>query len=420
MKRALLAAITLVLTAACGIGDRPDPNHLTMTVWTSDQAQLRAFQELGDAFAATRPGVAVRIQSVPQTEYVTKLSVRLAGGDPPDLGWLGAPDAVSMAAKGRLADVGRALREDPGYHFDDYVPAAFTNWRSGDAVYGIPFSTSPFFTIYNKDMLARAGLPEPAELAARGEWTWARMAELTARLKPTLPPGSHAFESNEGGMYGPLVWATLDPLLRAHGTVVYQREDRSCRLADRAAVEAIGLYHRMAFAEGTATPPGSQPGFYAGKTAITITQLSRLSQLQGSTFGWGVAPLPAGPGGQPHVTGQAGMVVFRQSDNPKLATELLKFLSERASTERLAQFYPPARRSVLAQSDRLYAKSPAVTDILVRGITDGEAFAYPENWPQIRATAEPALDKLWTRTADVPGVLQGICDRIGPMLRSKR
>ncbi|SFP08192.1 multiple sugar transport system substrate-binding protein [Amycolatopsis arida] len=421
--RCLLAASVLAVTAACGVGDQASAGTLTMTVWTSNEAQLALLDRLADDFAAEHDGADVRIQSVPQADYITKLSVRLAGGDPPDLGWLGAPDAVGMAASGQLADVGPALRADQGYRFDDFVPAAFTNWRDGEAVYGVPFSTSPFFVIYNKDLFAGASLPDPAELAARGQWTWERLAGLARELQPTLPGGGFVFQSNEGSVYGPLSvsWPTLDPLLRAHGAGFYDPASKECTLDSPGAERAIGELHRMAFVDGTAVPPGAQADFYAGNAALTITQLSRLSQLDGATFEWGVAPLPGGPGGQPHVTGQAGLVVFEQARNRELATEFLRFLTSERGVRELAQFYPPARRSVLADAEGISAGSAlppeAFETILVPSITEGHTFQYPRAWPEIKTTAQPLFDELWSPAADVPGVLRRLCDAVDPLLR---
>lgn len=416
------AAVAALAAAACGVGGSGDAasGDLTMTVWTADEAQLAALNALATEFGATHDGAKVEIQSIPQSDYLTKLSVRLSGGNPPDVGWLGAPDAVGLAAAGRLADLTESLRLDPEYALDDFVPAAFTNWRHEDRVYGVPFSTSPFFTIYNKDMLAAAGLPDPAELAARGEWTWERLAEMSRTLQPTLPQGTYAFQSNEGAVYGPLVWTTLDPLVRSYGGAVYDPTTGDCRLDDDEAVAAVGLYHRMVFADRTAVPPGTEANFFAGNAAFTITQLSRLSQLEGSDFAWGVTQLPAGPGGPVAVTGEAGFVAFQDSPHRDLAVELLKFLTSRTSMEKLARFYPPARSSVLDQSETLYAESilpmQAVRDVLVPGIREGEPFPYPASWPQIRQVAEPVFGRLWAPDADVPAVLHNLCQQIAPLL----
>jgi multiple sugar transport system substrate-binding protein len=420
--RPVAAAVVVALSAAaCGIGgsDRA-PGELTMTVWTADQAQLAALDELTAEFAESHEGTSIEIQSIPQDDYLTKLSVRLSGSNAPDVGWLGAPDAVGLTAAGRLADLTAALESDPGYALDDFVPAAFTNWRDDGRIHGVPFSTSPFFTIYNKDLLAAAGLPDPAALAARGEWTWERLAAMARTLQPRLPPGSYAFQSNEGAVYGPLVWTTLDPLLRSFGGAVHDPATGECRLDDAESVAAVDLYHRMVFADGTAVPPGSEADFFAGDAAFTLTQLSRLGQLEGGDFAWGVTALPAGPGGPVAVTGQSGFVAFEDSPNRDLAVELVKFLSTRSSAERLAQFYPPARNSVLDEAGTVYADSvlpaQAVQDVLVPGIREGEPFPYPAIWRQVRGIAEPVFDRLWTPDAEVPAVLGDICEQITPLL----
>lgn len=422
-KALTAVAAALLLAAGCGVGSSGNSNTLTMTVWTSDARQLSALNDLASRFSSSHNGVHVQIQSIPQNDYLTKLSVRLAGNDAPDLGWMGAPDAVGMSAAGQLVDLTPALQGDQAYRLDDYVQPAFTNWRSNGALYGVPFSTSPFFTIYNKTLFAKAGLPDPGELAARGDWTWTQLADLARRLQPTLPQGSYAFESNEGGMYGPLAWATLDPLVRAFGTSIYDPANGKCLLDTPQATAAVALYRQMTFTDRTAVPPGAQADFYAGRAAVTVTQLSRLSQLKGANFQWGVAALPAGPGAAPAITGQAGLVVFKKSHNQQLATELLKFMTSADATRTLAPYYPPARTSVLADAGRIYANGPlpadAVQNVLVAGISNGQAFQYPAQWSRARTTAQPILDQLWTPQANAPDVLHSLCSALTPVLQGR-
>ncbi|MEV4810912.1 ABC transporter substrate-binding protein [Micromonospora avicenniae] len=416
-------AATLAVTG-CGVGSGDSggsSDNMTMTVWTTNPDQLKLLNDLTAEFSKTHGGGKVEIQSIPQADYLTKISIRLSGGTPPDLGWMGAPDAVGMAKNGQLVDLGPQLKDDASYQFDDFVPASFTNWQSGDQVWGVPFSTSPFFTIYNKDLLAKAGAQDPAKLAASGDWTWQTLSDLGRKVQPTLPTGSYAFQSNDGGIYGKLVWTTLEPLIRAYGGKVFDPDTGQCQLNSPQSVAAVQAYRAMAFTDKTAVPPGNEADFFAGKAAVTFTQTSRLSQLKGAGFDWGVAPLPAGPGGPVNFTGQAGLVAFKGGKHEKLATELLKYISGKEGTEKLASFFPPARKSVLAEAEQIYAQGPlpkdAINSVLVSGIEKGYPFRYPSAWPEVLQTSAPVFDKLWAQNANAQDVMNDLCQQLDPLLK---
>jgi multiple sugar transport system substrate-binding protein len=422
------ALLATLVSAGCGVGgdsqDRSGSKRLTMTVWTTNPVQLKLLGDLGAEFSKAHGGGKVEIQSIPQADYLTKLSIKLSGGTPPDVGWMGAPDAVGMSKYDQLVNLGPDLKKDPSYNIGDFVPAAFTNWQGSGQLWGVPFSTSPFFTIYNKNLLAKAGAPDPAQLAASGRWTWPALADLGRRMQPTLPAGSYVFQSNDGGIYGKLVWTTLEPLVRAYGGRVFDPDTGECQLNSRQSVDAVEAYRAMVFTDKTAVPPGNQADFFAGKAAVTFTQTSRLSQLKGANFTWGVAPLPAGPGGPVNFTGQSGLVAFKDGKHQKLAIELIKFMTSKAGTEKLASSFPPARRSVLAEAKQIYSRGPlppdAIDPVLVSSIENGHPLQYPATWPQVLQTSAPFFDKLWTRNANVPGVLNSLCQQLDPLLKHGR
>lgn len=51
-------------------------------------------------------------------------------------------------------------------------------WQKDGKVYGVPFSTSPFLIYYNKDMFDKAGVEDPNQLAAKGEWNMQKFQEV--------------------------------------------------------------------------------------------------------------------------------------------------------------------------------------------------------------------------------------------------
>jgi multiple sugar transport system substrate-binding protein len=81
----------------------------------------------------------------------------------------------------------------------------------------------------------------------------------------------------------------------------------------------------------------------------------------------------------------------------------------------MAQFFPPARSSVLA-SDAFIQSNPAISPeqmaMVKDAIENGVVLPAHENYPQIFAAMSPRVDALWQADADVGAVMASVCDAI--------
>jgi multiple sugar transport system substrate-binding protein len=187
-------------------------------------------------------------------------------------------------------------------------------------------------------------------------------------------------------------------------------------------VDAMTFIHDAIFKTKAIPGPGIAADFFAGDAAMTITQISRASLLpKDKPFAWDLVPLPKGPAGDYAVVGQAGIGVFAQGKNPQAAADFLAFFTNPENSKKLAQFFPPARTSLLNVDTLAKANpllSPAQIDaVVVKGIASGHVKLSHANFPEIQQTARAALDAMWTPDADVPAVLKSVCDRIQPLLQ---
>jgi multiple sugar transport system substrate-binding protein len=176
----------------------------------------------------------------------------------------------------------------------------------------------------------------------------------------------------------------------------------------------------MIFADQSMVPPGTEVDFYAGGAGMTLGQLSRVNRLAEASFEWSIAPLPEGAGGYQPVVGQAAMVVFNNSRNREVAIDFVKFLTTEENVARLAQFFPPARDSVL-DSEAVVAANPLVpVDLMesavIGAIRQGRVLPSSAEFPRVELMVRPLLDELWVEGADVQAVADTICDTISPLL----
>src|SRR5688500_17877285 len=118
--------------------------ELRFTIWSGNEAHLAMLNGIAESFKATHPDVTVRFETIPPADYTQKLTFQLAGGNPPDAGWMMEDAAPTFANAGVLEDLAPALNSAEGYEFGDFTEPALGLWKSGDKGYGVPFSTSPF------------------------------------------------------------------------------------------------------------------------------------------------------------------------------------------------------------------------------------------------------------------------------------
>jgi multiple sugar transport system substrate-binding protein len=271
--------------------------------------------------------------------------------------------------------------------------------------------------LYNRDLFVAAGTPTPAELIATGEWTWENLAVAAKAI--TDMTDAYGFQSTDGALYTGNFWATLIPIVRGFGGDAWTA-DNACTFNSAETVAGLQFIHNLIFTEQSMVPPGTEVDFYAGSAGMTLGQLSRVNRLTNAEFAWSIAPLPAGPAGYQSVIGQAAMVVFNNGRNRETAIDFVRFLTSEPNVARLAQFFPPARASVL-NSEALVTANPLVPAELMQtavidAIQQGQVLPSSAQFPRVELLVRPLLDDLWTADADVQAVTNSICEQINPLL----
>ena len=167
------------------------------------------------------------------------------------------------------------------------------------------------FIAYNKDILAQAGVEVmPAELYAKGEWTWEKFREIAKQIKDNT--GIWAYQTGNGEGYTARVTNNLLMLIRSYGSDAWDAEG-NVTIDNEASVQAVQFFHDMVYVDGSIVPPGDESSFVTGTAAMTSCQKSELGALADVTWKWDVAPIPAGPAGEVPMIGQAALCANSQS-----------------------------------------------------------------------------------------------------------
>lgn len=416
LKLAAASAAMLLPLAWNGVAWAQDAVNLRMTTWSANEAHLALFNEIAEGFKATHPNVSVTFEPLPFDNYTTTLTTQIAGGNPPDLAWIFETSATDFVNSGALAPLTDAFSATEGYDLADVTDSATALWKRDGQLFAYPFSTSPFAVFANTDLITAAGAKTPAELIAAGEWNWDNMLASAKAVSDT------------GNAEGLVVrdfnfqnWQNLTAVWRAWGANAWSADGKTCTFTDPAMVDAMTRIHQAIFQDGSLPGPGETVDFFTGDAAFTITQISRASLLpKEDAFGWDLVPLPAGPAGEYSVVGQAGVGAFANGANAETAVEFLAYFTNKENSQKLAQFFPPARASLL-NAETLGTTNPLLSpeqieNVVVAGISTGQVVSGHTNFAQIQQTVRASLDSLWVADADVAGVLQSTCDSINPLL----
>jgi multiple sugar transport system substrate-binding protein len=94
-------------------------------------------------------------------------------------------------------------------------------------------------------------------------------------------------------------------------------------------------------------------------------------------------------------------------------------MTSKANVATMAQFFPPARKSVL-ESDAFTKSNKLIPPEQMAKVSDaikeGHVLPSHEHSPQILAAMAPRVDTLWKPNADVAKALQAVCAAIKPQL----
>lgn len=413
----LLAASALALSG-CAAPAEPDPVdvELRMTVWTSNEDQLALFDSIADEYIADHPEVkSITFDALPFEDYTTTLTTQIAGGNAPDLAWVLENAAPDFVASGALTDLTATFEATEGYEFDDLSASATELWRSGDELVAYPFSTSPFVVFANDDLLAAAGQPTSAELQASGQWNWEDISAIGSAVNAATGKAGFVIRDFEY-----LTWDNLASVWLGWGAAPWSEDGTECQFDSDEMSDAFAFLHDAAFTSKSMPGPGTTADFFAGEAAFTVTQISRASLLADGGFAWNLLPLPEGPVGEYSMVGQAAIGALAQGENPEVAAEFLAFFSNPANAEKLAQYFPPPRESLL-NSEVLAAANPILSaeqleNVVVPAIGTGVVRPQHTDSAEIGQQVRSALDAIWVADADIPAVLESVCGAIDPLL----
>ncbi len=333
-----LLALTL---AACG-GDSGEPEadqdpgsestvdpadlDAELTWWdTSDPTnEGPAFEKLIQQFNETYPNVTINYESVPFGDAQNKFKTAAQSDS-------GAPDILraEVAWVPEFASLGYlfALDGTPLLEDTNFLETPLSSNVYEDQTYGVPQVTDTLGLMYNKALFKKAGIDAPPA-------TWDEVADASAKLQKV---GADGIYINSGGYF-------LLPFIYGEGGDLVDTDAQKITVNSPENVAGIETAQDLV-KSGAAVKPDANDSygtmmtlFKEGKVGMIINGPWETAAVSEDTkFGGfdnlGVAPVPAGDGGQGAPVGGHNYVIYSGMDDAKAdaAIAFVQFMSSAES-----------------------------------------------------------------------------------------
>ena len=185
MKKLLLLSLVLVISGLIFAGGTAEGKE-TLVWWHHmplDGAQGKLFQKYIKEFEAKNPDIDVVMESIPHTQYITKLPTAIAAGEAPDLFGLSYRQLYTYYENGVLAPMDRIAFDAVGVTSleelkKQWAPGALEVYQVGDNYYGLPFQFNIYAYVINTKHFKEAGLDPDKDYPK----TWDEVYEVAQKL----------------------------------------------------------------------------------------------------------------------------------------------------------------------------------------------------------------------------------------------
>ena len=348
------------------------------------------------------------------SSYQDKLLTNLSAGTAPDVFWIPGTDVARFVQEGVILDL-REYASATGHNDADFYPGPMghlttdpATGQPADKLWGLPRDVSTFAIYVNQDLVAEAGVDNPLDLAASGEWTWDKFKEVSEGIAALGGEIKGYGQSNWWGPNG--AW------INAAGGNFFSDDRSACALDSAEAAAGLSFLSEL-YAGGSAVPFGEdpEPGFRAGTVGMFQNGRWATPGIRTVEFNWDVVGLPEGPAGPGNWLFWGAYVVNANTEHPEQAWALVQALT---STEVQAQISElganvPSRVSQDALDAFLGFTPPANNQAFLVGLSNNPTTEGPlwlGSWPEFDAVQGPAIGDVISGARAVEDFSANICN----------
>lgn len=207
-----------------------------------------AYSAIAEAFNKSHPGYKLRVELYPFAEYISKLTVMILSGSPPDVFQTWAQYRPSWVAQGLLMDLTPFWEKSAIAQSAELYPFVLQAAMQDGKIWGVPHDFNQMAWVLNVDEFNRAGIPLPDE-----NWTVEDMVNYAVRM--TDPDrGVYGVQLNGHWSISSWQWAVL---FNGQG---WLSDDRKQVLVDGPEmIEMLEMWYDLVFTRRAANSPAVPP-----------------------------------------------------------------------------------------------------------------------------------------------------------------
>lgn len=438
---------TLAIAACTGPDDggtdaTGDSSPQTISVMTEPPSMTTdVITALATEYSAENTQFAgVRHEAIPYAQFFATLNVKLVGDEAPEVVTMHPSFIDDYMDSGRLVDFKPIIDRDwPDFDLTDFNEGALSlysrpagcSWSEGadvpcENLYGLPFVTTYSVLYYNTEAFRASGLPTPTEMLESGTWTWDNMR---AALKTIVDDGAtvSGMAENSFQLFTNTGWQVMPPFWEPFGAGPWSEDQKTCTFNSEETIAATQAVWDMVFVDQTMPGPGvpvNNSSFAAGELAIVPG--SATSGIVKPDFEYGAVPWPAGPEGARPFAETKAWVVLKDSPQPDLGAAFAIYLSTKDTASSVVSTWQVPRQSIF--ESEVFSQGTLASNMmspeLWREVIVPEANATEQwrrtygiaNFGQILSTSLPIFNTIWDPEADIPAIMDKVCEVVQPLL----
>jgi multiple sugar transport system substrate-binding protein len=347
--------------------------------------------------------------------YQDKLRTEIAAGTAPDVFWIPGTDIADFAKKGLILDVRSYAAKTAGYADKNFYAGPMQSLtynpakKDQSSLWGLPRDVSAFAMYLNLDLIAKAGAPDPRQLAKEGKWNWETMRDVAKKVTET---GG----ANKGvGLNS--WWANYGYFMNAAGGGFFNETRTACAADSDASVKGLQFLSDLVNVDKTTVAWGedAEKPFNAGNLGMFVNgRWATPGARENLKFNWDVVKLPDGPGGPSNWLFWGAYVVNAKTKNPAQAWALVDALTQddvQASISKLGANIP-SRATDAAKKNFLSYTPPANAQAFIDGISEkpvAEGPLWNGDWPAYDKVLNDAVTALLTGKKSIADYKATIC-----------
>ena len=161
----VVAIAALVLSGCSGAGGGTGAGgggkDVTLTLATVNNPQMKDMEQLKGTFEKENPGIKVKFVQMEEGDLRAAVTADVASGAGQyDVVTVGAYEVPQWGKLGWLRDLTPDLKDDKAYDVNDILKPVRTAISVDGKQYAVPFYGESSFLAYNKEIFAKAGVPD--------------------------------------------------------------------------------------------------------------------------------------------------------------------------------------------------------------------------------------------------------------------